>query len=752
MTAPRNLSSWLPTLLGPVDLQANGASWPSRRLIWNFVGGITVTDVPNDDDDTLSYTQINLDGGGGGTGIGPTITNSGTGELNNIVSVDGSDIAGAIHFAGAAPAVSGIGTGQDKRWLVLHAFGGPLVLKNESADSTDVNRITTGTGADLTIEQGHQALIAYSPVTTRWRIVARTIIFSGAVGDVMILESDGTLIGITGADGDSLQKVSGSWTAAPVAAGANPAGSGHEMQYRVNGTTFGAVTGASSDGTKIDHTADPTWTKSAQVGTLAWTPTATRTATIPDATDTLVGKATTDTLTNKTMVAASNTLTDTGAASGDMLVHNGTKFLKASTIALTKVTSPTGGGFATVTASAWDAAATTNLRYTSGFFQTDTDLQWRNTAASNVLGNLQWAPTSTNKAIALPDANGVVVLKNTTDTLTNKSIDATTNTLTNIANAAIAAGAAIALSKLASMPGSSGQLLYNNATAIGAATGLTFPGTSRLGLGTGTLHSTARLSTDYNAGTPYTALGTKTSTAADANLVGCGTGDACSFGDTALDIVINGITGTISFSNPGSAIKMGGGTYPGQGFFQFKYNAGSAIKVLSEMDSTATPRDLIRLGPGDAFGLGATALDTTHLAATYQLSASALSITLSSVQAITASSTKFGIGVPVGGDSSVPIPFRWQEATIAMGSSGDVTATNAQAAAVSLLLTGTDVSSQNLILPDNAGDFYIIKNNSSGSRICGKSSGTGVTIANTKSQPIIHRSSASNYEGAGAST
>lgn len=42
----------------------------------------------------------------------------------------------------------------------------------------------------------------------------------------------------------------------------------------------------------------------------------------------VVGHTDTQTLTNKTIVAASNTITDTSAASGDLLVHNGTRFVR----------------------------------------------------------------------------------------------------------------------------------------------------------------------------------------------------------------------------------------------------------------------------------------------------------------------------------------------------------------------------------------------------------------------------------------
>ncbi|MDD5416249.1 MAG: MerR family DNA-binding transcriptional regulator [Candidatus Daviesbacteria bacterium] len=68
-------------------------------------------------------------------------------------------------------------------------------------------------------------------------------------------------------------------------------------------------------------------------GTLTWTPTATRTITLPDVTTTLVGKDTTDTLTNKSLSGSSNTLTN---------IPNSA--LTNSKVTVTAGTNLTGGG------------------------------------------------------------------------------------------------------------------------------------------------------------------------------------------------------------------------------------------------------------------------------------------------------------------------------------------------------------------------------------------------------------------------
>lgn len=59
------------------------------------------------------------------------------------------------------------------------------------------------------------------------------------------------------------------------------------------------------------------------------------------------------------------------------------------------------------------------------------------------------ASQTTNKTLTLPDATDTLVGKATADVLTNKSIDADTNTITNIENADIKAAAAIDASKIA---------------------------------------------------------------------------------------------------------------------------------------------------------------------------------------------------------------------------------------------------------------------------------------------------------------
>lgn len=178
-------------------------------------------------------------------------------------------------------------------------------------------------------------------------------------------------------------------------------------------------------------------------GDLAWSPNGTnKTLNLPDATDTLVGQATFDTLTNKTINATDNEITDYATESGDILVSDGIKFVRqpmgtdgsflgvfAGVLGyyMPSGSTPSGTGFATVTTGAYDATATTNIRYESGKFQTDNGIQFNNTG---VTGDLLWTPASSNKTILLPNASDTLVGQATADTLTNKTINVASNTLT----------------------------------------------------------------------------------------------------------------------------------------------------------------------------------------------------------------------------------------------------------------------------------------------------------------------------------
>lgn len=105
-------------------------------------------------------------------------------------------------------------------------------------------------------------------------------------------------------------------------------GSDTQIQYSNAGTLAGAANMTYVGGYLTLATAlklkNGSYTTSLASGTLAGNVT----LTLPASTCTLVGQNTTDTLTNKTVVLASNTITDTSAALGDLVKHNGTRFVR----------------------------------------------------------------------------------------------------------------------------------------------------------------------------------------------------------------------------------------------------------------------------------------------------------------------------------------------------------------------------------------------------------------------------------------
>lgn len=225
------------------------------------------------------------------------------------------------------------------------------------------------------------------------------------------------------------------------------------------GTGFATVTSGTFDaaatanvrytGGKFQTSANLQYINTGITGDLVWAPTSTnKTLTLPNATDTLVGQATTDALTNKTIVAASNTITDTSAALGDILaVVSGTKFTRlakgvnGSFLGVSggvlgyytpSSSTPTGTGFATITAGVYDSTATANIRYTGGKLQTDANIQYK---TAGQLGDLSWSTITATRTLTLPDATDTLVGKSTIDIFTNKTINATNNTITDTSTA-----------------------------------------------------------------------------------------------------------------------------------------------------------------------------------------------------------------------------------------------------------------------------------------------------------------------------
>ena len=154
-------------------------------------------------------------------------------------------------------------------------------------------------------------------------------------------------------------------------------------------------------------------------------PTADRTVSLPNATDTLIGKATTDTLTNKTIDLDSNTFTGSLAEFNSALQSDSFVSLTGSeTLENKTLTNPTinGGTF---------SGSFTGTQDLTGLVMSGASpLVFEGATADAYETTLAFTDPTADRTITFFNATDTLVGKATTDTLTNKSIDLETNTLT----------------------------------------------------------------------------------------------------------------------------------------------------------------------------------------------------------------------------------------------------------------------------------------------------------------------------------
>lgn len=162
-------------------------------------------------------------------------------------------------------------------------------------------------------------------------------------------------------------------------------------------------------------------------------------------------------------------------------------------------------------------------------------------ATKNIIGDA-WLNNTLTLMFTPPSTSQTLIGRTSADVVTNKSMDATTNSFTNIGNSSIAAAAAISYSKFATL--NTGQVLAGNG---GVPTATTITGDASIGAtGTITIANLAVTNAKIATGVALAKLATTTS---GNILVGSASGDISAVamsGDAAI-----ASTGTLTLANTG---------------------------------------------------------------------------------------------------------------------------------------------------------------------------------------------------------
>jgi hypothetical protein len=426
--------------------------------------------------------------------------------------------------------------GGTEKYLVAsqidtYVSGTSSTLTNKTLTAPTINGVIGGTTTSQTISTLTATTIAAAGSITL--DVVGDILLDADGGDVFFMDG-GTKYGSATNNSGNLIIKSGTTTALTM--------SGANVTVAGNLTVQGTTTTVDSSTINVQNsfvfegaTADAHETNLTTID-----PTADRTVSIPNATGTIVLKDTTDTLTNKSIDLGSNTLTGSLAEFNSALQSESFVGLAATqtltnktltsptintpTIATPSISAPTLTGIVTATGAVFAGASplvfegatanafettfaitdptadrTVTIQDASGTVAYLTDITGGGASEFSTVvvntsvifegstddGNettLVATDQTADRTITIPNATGTFVLKDTTDTLTNKSINSDNNTITNLVNADIKASAAIAFSKMADLTASRALVSDGNgdvsisavtATEIGYLDGVT---------------------------------------------------------------------------------------------------------------------------------------------------------------------------------------------------------------------------------------------------------------------------------------
>jgi hypothetical protein len=329
---------------------------------------------------------------------GTVVTTSATQTLTN-KTLTSPTIAGGT-FSG-----SFTGT-QDLTGLVMSGAS-PLVFEGATADAYETTLTFTDPTADrvLTMPNATDTLVgrATTDTLTNKSLDLASNTFTGSLAEFNSALQSESFASLTGSE-----TLTNKTLTSPT----------------INGGTFsGSFTGTQDLTGLVMSGASPLIfegaTADAYETTIAFTdPTADRTITFFNATDTLVGKATTDTLTNKSVDLANNTLTGSLAEWNSALQSDSfTSLTGSETLTNKTLTSPT------INAGALTGAFTGTADLTGTVLLGASPLVFEGATANSYETTLAITDPTADRTITFFNASDTLVGKATTDTLTNKTID-----------------------------------------------------------------------------------------------------------------------------------------------------------------------------------------------------------------------------------------------------------------------------------------------------------------------------------------